>query len=183
MLRMRMEMWSNIAGNSLTTLWLLEPTQSTWQQLNSVVSIVLPTPCKRFWENFEARNRQDDAEDEGGNVHGYCGQLSHCSLIVLPAPCRRFSENVKMRTYTATDVQCSMIQNRQHLDILGKPILEPRSQRLFFGVRRCHAARRLQYFKFAHEISVHNGSYAFPNELMRFPNEAKPIWVEIQKHC
>ena len=30
--------------------------------------------------------------------------------------------------------------------------------------------------KFAHEISVRNGSYAFPNELMRFRNEAKPIW-------
>ena len=37
--------------------------------------------------------------------------------------------------------------------------------------------------KFAHEFSVHNGSYAFPNELMRFPNEAKPILVKIQKHC
>ena len=37
-------------------------------------------------------------------------------------------------------------------------------------------------FKFAHDISVHNGSYAFPNELMRFPNEAKTIWVKNQKH-
>ena len=37
--------------------------------------------------------------------------------------------------------------------------------------------------KFVHEISVHNGSDAFPNELVRFRNEAKPIWVEIQKHC
>ena len=26
------------------------------------------------------------------------------------------------------------------------------------------------YMKFAHEMSVHNGSYAFPNELMRFRN-------------
>ena len=26
-----------------------------------------------------------------------------------------------------------------------------------------------KYFQFAHEISVHNGSYAFPNELTRFP--------------
>ena len=25
-----------------------------------------------------------------------------------------------------------------------------------------------KYLKFAHEMSVHNGSYAFPNELMRF---------------
>ena len=37
--------------------------------------------------------------------------------------------------------------------------------------------------KFAHEIAVQNGSYVFPNELMRFRNKAKPIWVEIQKHC
>ena len=37
--------------------------------------------------------------------------------------------------------------------------------------------------KDAHKKSLQNGSYAFPNELMRFPNEAKPIWVEIQKHC
>ena len=40
-----------------------------------------------------------------------------------------------------------------------------------------------KYLKFAHEISVQNGSYAFPNELMRFRIEAKPIWGEIQKHC
>ena len=38
-----------------------------------------------------------------------------------------------------------------------------------------------KYFKFAHEISVQNGSDAFPNELMRFRFEAKPIWDEIQK--
>ena len=25
-----------------------------------------------------------------------------------------------------------------------------------------------KYMKFAHEISVHNGSYVFPNELVRF---------------
>ena len=40
-----------------------------------------------------------------------------------------------------------------------------------------------KYLKFVHGISVQDGSYAFPNELMRFWNEAKPIWVEIQKHC
>ena len=39
------------------------------------------------------------------------------------------------------------------------------------------------YIKFAHELFVHNGSYAFPNELMRFRIEAKPIWEEIQKRC
>ena len=37
--------------------------------------------------------------------------------------------------------------------------------------------------KLAHEISVHNGCGAFPNELMRFRFEAKPIWERIQKHC
>ena len=35
--------------------------------------------------------------------------------------------------------------------------------------------------KFAHEISVQDGSYAFPNELVRFRIEAKPIWGNIQK--
>ena len=32
-----------------------------------------------------------------------------------------------------------------------------------------------KYMKFAHEISVQNGLDAFPNELMRFRIEAKPI--------
>ena len=32
-----------------------------------------------------------------------------------------------------------------------------------------------KYLKFAHEKSVLNGSYAFPNELMRFRFEAKLI--------
>ena len=40
-----------------------------------------------------------------------------------------------------------------------------------------------KYMKFAHEISVQIGSYAFPNEVMRFRIEAKPIWEKIQKHC
>ena len=37
--------------------------------------------------------------------------------------------------------------------------------------------------KDAHGKTMQNGSNTFANELMRFPNEAKPIWVEIQKHC
>ena len=37
--------------------------------------------------------------------------------------------------------------------------------------------------KFAHGISVQIGSDTFPNELMRFRIEAKPIWGKIQKHC
>ena len=40
-----------------------------------------------------------------------------------------------------------------------------------------------KYLKFAHDISVHNGSHAFPNDLVRFRFEAKPIWGNIQKHC
>ena len=39
------------------------------------------------------------------------------------------------------------------------------------------------YFKFAHVISVQNGSYAFPNELMSFRIEATPIWGKNQKQC
>ena len=40
-----------------------------------------------------------------------------------------------------------------------------------------------KYIKDAPKKTVQNGSSTFANELMRFPNEAKPIWVEIQKHC
>ena len=40
-----------------------------------------------------------------------------------------------------------------------------------------------KYEKDAHNKSLQNGSYAFPNELMRFRVEAKPIWGTIQKHC
>ena len=40
-----------------------------------------------------------------------------------------------------------------------------------------------KYLKFAHDISVQNGSDAFPNELTRFRIEAKTIWGNIQKHC
>ena len=40
-----------------------------------------------------------------------------------------------------------------------------------------------KHMKFAHGISVQNGSDAFPNELMRFRIEATPIWETIQKHC
>ena len=37
--------------------------------------------------------------------------------------------------------------------------------------------------KDAPKQTVQSGSYAFPNELVRFRFEAKPIWGEIQKHC
>ena len=39
-----------------------------------------------------------------------------------------------------------------------------------------------KYIKDAPNKTVQDGSNTFANELMRFPNEAKPIWVEIQKH-
>ena len=38
-----------------------------------------------------------------------------------------------------------------------------------------HLEKFEKYLKLAHQISVHNGSDAFPNELMRFRTEAKPI--------
>ena len=37
-----------------------------------------------------------------------------------------------------------------------------------------------KYEKDAHEKSLQNGSYAFPNELMRFRIEAKPIWGKVR---
>ena len=40
-----------------------------------------------------------------------------------------------------------------------------------------------KYLKFAHGISVQNGSDAFPNELARFRFEAKPILEKLQKIC
>ena len=40
-----------------------------------------------------------------------------------------------------------------------------------------------KYMKFAHDFSVLIGSDDFPNELTRFQNKAKAIWVKIQKHC
>ena len=40
-----------------------------------------------------------------------------------------------------------------------------------------------KYIKDAPKKTVHNGLYTSPNELTRFRNEAKPIWVEIQKRC
>ena len=46
---------------------------------------------------------------------------------------------------------------------------------------RFHILKNEKYEKDAHGNSVHNGSYAFPNELTRFRFEAKPIWEKIQK--
>ena len=40
-----------------------------------------------------------------------------------------------------------------------------------------------KYIKDAPKKTVLDGSSTFANELMRFRNKAKPIWVKIQKHC
>ena len=40
-----------------------------------------------------------------------------------------------------------------------------------------------KHFKDAHTHSVQNGCDTFPNELMRFRFEAKPIWEKIQTLC
>ena len=40
-----------------------------------------------------------------------------------------------------------------------------------------------KYIKDAPKKTVLIGLYDSPNELTRFPNEAKPIWGKIQKHC
>ena len=64
------------------------------------------------------------------------------------------------------------------------------SKPIFLGQESEKSENMVPFFEFleksekdAHEISVHNGPYAFPNELMRFRTEAKPIWGTIQKHC
>ena len=65
------------------------------------------------------------------------------------------------------------IENRQKHRQAPKPI--------FLGLESEKSENHIMFFeifekymKFAHEISVHNGSYAFPNELMGFRIEAKP---------
>ena len=79
-------------------------------------------------------------------------------------------------------VNCWTNKNGQKRSQAQKPI--------FLGLDSAKYENRIIYFekfekylKFAHEISVQNGCDAFPNELMRFRIEAKPIWGEIQKHC
>ena len=86
------------------------------------------------------RSRQDDAEDEDGNMITYC-KVSF-SILLLPEPTQRtwkylthmivnsspntlraISENVELRIYTAADVKCVMILSQQTLAILGAPIL------------------------------------------------------------
>ena len=63
-------------------------------------------------------------------------------------------------------------------------------KQIFLGLESEKSENQVPYFekfenylKFAHEISVQNGSYTFPNELMRFRFKAKPIWDKTQKQC
>ena len=74
------------------------------------------------------------------------------------------------------------IKNRQKRHRAPKPI--------FLGLESERSENQVpnfemfeKYIKDAPKKTVQNGSYISPNELVRFPNEAKPIWVEIQKHC
>ena len=50
-----------------------------------------------------------------------------------------------------------------------------------YGNQVPHFEKNEKYIKDAPNKTVHNGSNTFANELMRFPNEAKSTWVEIQK--
>ena len=61
---------------------------------------------------------------------------------------------------------------------------------ILFGLKSEKAGNRVpnfdffeKDFKLTHEMSVQNGSDAFPNELTRFRFEAKPIWDKIQQQC
>ena len=60
-------------------------------------------------------------------------------------------------------------------------LLGPKSEK--YGNQIPNFEKFGKYEKDAHKQTMHNGSSTFANELMRFRNEAKPIWVEIQKHC
>ena len=48
---------------------------------------------------------------------------------------------------------------------------------------RFHISQIWKNLKDALKPSVQIGCDTFPNELMRFHVEAKPIWKEILKHC
>ena len=71
----------------------------------------------------------------------------------------------------------------------GKNVTGPQ-QLIFLGLESEKSENLIPNFeisekceKHAHGISVQDGSYAFPKELTRFRNEAKPIGDNIQKHC
>ena len=77
----------------------------------------------------------------------------------------------------------------EFLDIKRMQKRHRAQQPIFVGLKSKKSGNQVPYFemfekylKFAHGISVQNGSYAFPNELVRFRIEAKAIWGEIKKH-
>ena len=72
-------------------------------------------------------------------------------------------------------------QNKQKRPQAHKPIFLGLDSEKYENV--IPLLKNWKFLEVAHEISVHNGSYAFPNELMRFQIEAKPIWKKNQKHC
>ena len=69
------------------------------------------------------------------------------------------------------------------LDIKSKQKRHGAPKHILFGLKSEQSGNQVpnfeifeKYLKFAHDISVQNGCDAFPNELMRFRIEAKPIW-------
>ena len=76
------------------------------------------------------------------------------------------------------------------LDLKNKQKRPQTQKPIFLGLESEKSENRIpnfeifgKYIKDAPNKTVQNGSYTSPNELVRFPNEAKPIWVKIQKHC
>ena len=76
------------------------------------------------------------------------------------------------------------------LDIKNKQTRHRAPKHILLGLKSAKSGNQVPdlensetYLKFANKNYVQNGSDAFPNELMRFRIEAKPIWGEIQKHC
>ena len=98
---------------------------------------------------------------------------------------------------TFVEHQSNFIENSQDGKQIGK-ILDmknrqkrPQAQKpIFLGLESEKSENMVpnfenfeKYEKDAHKKSLENGSYTFSNELVRFRNEAKPIWGNIQKHC
>ena len=76
-------------------------------------------------------------------------------------------QNVQKRPKTSTAPKTHVLGLEYEKPGNQVPIFE-----IFENMKKC-----------SRKVSATNGSYDFPNELTRFPNEAKPIWGKIQKHC
>ena len=101
---------------------------------------------------------------------------------------------------TGRYVQSTFVENQrefvEHLQIgkqIGKLLdmpKRPQAQKHFFWVWNMKNLESWfqilksskEYHKDAHTNSVQNGCDTFPNELVWFHIEAKPIWGKIQKH-